>query len=271
MVGLAVLASAAEGSETGDARRKVAEAVKALDAGQYAKALEGFSEGAVMFPDSPELAYDRGIAHYRLREFDKAREAFNKALTTRDARLEEKVKFNLGNCAYAEALEKLTSLQEAIDKCQSAISFYRDALELDPLDADARANIETAQLLIKDLLDKKKKEEEEKQKNNPQSQPSSQPQSQPSSQPQSQPSSQPSGQQQKEQKQQDEKDKQQGEQQQQQKQESQEGKQQPAEARRMSPEEAERLLQAVRDKESKRREELRARQPAGRAPVDKDW
>jgi len=39
----------------------------------------------------------------------------------------------------------------------------------------------------------------------------------------------------------------------------------------MSREEAERLLQSVRDKEARRREELARIQAAGSPPVDKDW
>ncbi len=39
----------------------------------------------------------------------------------------------------------------------------------------------------------------------------------------------------------------------------------------MSREEAERLLQSVRDKEARRREELARQEARGRHPVDKDW
>ncbi len=161
----------ARGQTEADARKKVDASMAALKAGEYEKALEGFRDAEVSFPESSELAYNRGVALYRLGSFDEAKAAFASALSTRDLALEQKAKFNLGNCAYSQALQKLTDYAGAIEELRRAIDYYRDALELDPDDQDARANIETAYLLVKDLLDKKK-QEEEKQKEPPASQPS---------------------------------------------------------------------------------------------------
>jgi Ca-activated chloride channel family protein len=272
----------ARASAESEARRKAQDATRALEAGEYQKALDGYREAAVEFPDSPELAYDQAIAQYRLRDFEKARELFNQALSTRDLGLEANIKFNLGNCAYAEALEQLGNLKEAIAKLRLAISHYRDALELNPDDKDARANIETAELLIKDLIDKQKKQQEQqKQKQDQQQQDQQQQGQQPKDQDQkkdnatSQPS-QEKQQQQEQQKQQGEKqpqpDEGQQDQQQQREEQAQAAQKQPArDQRQLTPQEADRLLQAVRDKERQRRDQLRRRLPAQRAPVDKDW
>ena len=274
----------AQASKESDARQAVADALEQLEAGKFAEALEGFRKAEVMFPDSAELAYDQAVAHYRLGDLERARESFSRALSTRDLALEQKVKFNLGNCAYAEALERLTDLQGAIDRLRLAIAHYRDALELDPGDDDARANIETAHLLIKDLLDKKKQQEQEKEKQ--QQDPTSQPTSQPS---QDQQCDQGQDQQQDEQGERKDQNKQQAgqdgdekkqEQQQQQgelEQANQEQRQEqaarlePRDPRNMSREEADRLLQAVRDKERQRRDEQHRRRQVGRPPVDRDW
>jgi Ca-activated chloride channel family protein len=241
---------------------------RALAAGEYDEALKAYREAEVGEPESPRIRYNQALVHYRQREFVKARELFTESLSTRDLTLEAAAHFNLGNCAYSQALEKLKSYDEAIELARGAIGHYRQALELNADDEDARANIETARLLIKDLQDRKKKEEEEKKKQQPQSQPSSQPQSQPSSQPQSQPSSQP--------KQQEDLDKQQQQQKDQQSQQGQtqqqEQKQQAgAKQQKISREEAKRLLQAVRDKERQRRREQARKQASGRIVVDKDW
>jgi Ca-activated chloride channel family protein len=269
-----LIGSTVQAGEANDARRQVRSAIRALQDGRPADALEGFREAEVMFPESAELMYNQGVAHYRLRDFEKAKEAFSRALRTRNLKLEAKTKFNLGNCAYAEALERLSSLEDAIARLQTAIRYYRDALDVNPNDTDARANIESAQLLIKDLLDKKKNEQQQP--------PTSQPASQPSEDQQCENPQQ-------DQQQQDQEPQQQGEQQEEQggqgqeeqkpdpQQEGQQGRQQQqvqqAEGakRQMSRAEAERLLQAVRDKERKRREARRARLPAGRARVEKDW
>lgn len=252
----------------------------ALDKGEYDKALEAYRQAEVSKPDAPELAFNEGIAHYRLRDFAKARELFGKALATRDLRLEGKAKFNLGNCKYSEALEKMSNLQEAIDHLRGAIEHYLDSLEIAPEDRDARANIESAQLLIKDLLDKLKNQQQQ----NPSSQPNQdqsqenqekkeqgeQEEQQPGDQQQEEKEQPQGGEEQKEEQQLQQQQGQQGDEQQQpDEQKGQEGEEK--EERQLTEEEAQRLLQAVRDKERERRDERGQRMRATRPKVARDW
>jgi Ca-activated chloride channel family protein len=159
---------------------RIAEGNAAYARGEYDAALEAYRAAAPECPECPELAYNEGLVRYRQRDFIKARELFNNALTTRDLHLEARAKFNLGNVAYSEALEKLNTLPEAIRLAEEAIDRYRDAVELlKDLDqddaqvqqdlADARANIETVALLVKDLLDKQKQQQEQQQSESDQS------------------------------------------------------------------------------------------------------
>jgi len=289
----------------------VAQANKALAQGDTTKALHLYDEAGKLLSDSPEIAYNQGIAQYRKGDYEKATELFTKALATRDLALDAKTRFNLGNCAYASALEQKADLQTAIDKLGEAIVRYRETLEADPNDMDARANIERAQLLIKDLIDKEKqRQEQEKQnqedqeKQDQSTKPSEDQQS--CSQP-SQPESQPSPEDQEKKDQQQDQQKQQGEQQDQQKQDDsqqteqdkqdsqdaqqKEGKPEaaepqsgdkdkdqqqqqqavPATQQAMTPEEAQRLLQMIRDKEQQRRDEQIRQMRIIQVPVDKDW
>lgn len=258
MMGLGSLSDA----EEPDARQLVAKANQAFEAGEYDQALAGYREAELSAPESPEVAYNQAIAQYKLGDFPAARSFFNRALATRDLGLEAGVKYNLGNVAYSLALEKMSKLQEALDLLKQAIGHYRDALELAPDDEDAKANIHMAQLLIKDLLDKLQQQQEpqpqqgdsgdQDQQQDPQ-QDGQQPQNQEEEQDQTQ-----DGQQQ-----------QQGAQAQQQQQDASEQRQ--ASIREMTQEEADRLLQAVRDKERRRREERARRLRAPRAKVLKDW
>ncbi len=274
---LSMLLGAAPATGSPSPAEEVRRGNAALEAGKYGEALEAYRQAEVSQPESPRLKYNQGLVHYRQRDFVKARERFTESLSTRDLKLEARAHFNLGNCAYSQALEKLKSYDEAIELAREAIGSYRQVLELAPDDRDARANIETARLLIKHLQDQKKKEEEEKKKQQPQSQPSSQPQSQPSSQPRSQPSSQPQQGQddqdkQKQQKKKEEKDQSSQQQDQEQPQKQQEQQQKAgAKPQEMSREEAERLLQAVRDKERERRRNQSRQRAAGRVRVNKDW
>ncbi len=267
----------------------------ALASGKVDEAIQAYEQADALRPDSPRIHYNQGLAHYRKGDFAKARDWFSQALSTRDLELEADAHFNLGNCAYSQALAKRRNVDEAIELATEAIGSYRRTLELMPDDRDAKANIETARLLIKQLKDEKKKQQEQ-QKNQPQSQPSSQPSSRPKQQDQEKdPSKQdPSKKQdsdQKEQQQdeqkppqdqkkQDEQQKQQGQDQQdkqdqagrdEQKKQGQQAQQDPAKQGQLSRDEAERLLQAIRDKERQRRRAKVKRQAVIRVPVERDW
>jgi len=269
-------------------RSLVAQAVRAMDAQDNAKALKLLDQAAEIRPDSPEIAYNQGIIHYRAGDYAKAADCFSKALAGRDLSLEQRARFNLGNCAYADGLKEQAQPEKAVAKFQTAADRYREALQIDSHDLDARANLERAGLMIKQLKERqeqqKQQQKQQQDQQQPQSQPSSQPQSQPASQASSQPESQPGEQKQGQQQQAEEK---QGEQKQGQPQaadqqtgdkdkdkDKQQGLTVPAEKRAMTKEEAERLLQLIRDKERQRREAQYERDQKSRskqAPVDKDW
>ncbi len=271
--------------EQRSARGWVAQANEAYRAGQFEEALRAYNEAEVDLPESPEVAYNQGLAKFKLGDFAGARNAFMRALGTRDIDLEAGAKYNLGNVAYASALEKMSDLQEAVELLKQSIGHYRDALEIAPSDEDARANIELAQLLIKDLLDKLKKEQEQQQQENQDQQENQEQQQDQQEQGDQQEDDGEGDQEEKQQQEQQEgEEQQQGSQDQQQQSEGDVDQQdepsgeedQPAPAeidqqREMSPEEAERLLQAVRDKERQRRDEKAQRVRARRGRVVKDW
>jgi len=273
-------------------RSLVAIANQAYAAGDYERALAGYNQAELAMPESPELAYDQGLAQYKLGDFSAARNLFLRALSTRDLGLEANAKFNLGNVAYSSALEKKTAPKEALDNLRQAISHYRDSLDLQPDDEDAKANIHMAQLLMKDLLDKLKKQQEQqkkdqqnKQDQNKQNKQDKQNQDKKDQQKQSSQDDQKSDQKQQQQdkgqqsQQKSDQQKKADEQKQPQgsidrKDETDADKQQAqpmGSNKQMTKREAERLLQAVRDKERKRREDKARRLRARRASVLKDW
>jgi Ca-activated chloride channel family protein len=278
---------------------------KAYEAGDYAGAVEAYTKAREMIPDRPEVAYNLGAAHYQLGDLPKARELFTESLQRSNRQLEGQAKFNLGNVAYAEALRKLGESEKAANLLKQARSHYRDAIEVDPKDEDARANIELAQQLLKQLMqqqqqqqqssDEKQDDGQDKQQDEQQGRQESQPE--PESQPNSQPSQDAPAHQN------------QGEPEEQKPEPSQSPEKQPEDGdsqkspseeqdikEEASPnkasaddpeeqdngdasqspdkllrEEAERLLQSVRDRERQRREELVKRRQAARPKVKKDW
>lgn len=286
----AALACAAEAQGVSP-QELVRQANEQLRSGQYDEAIEKYKQAAELLPDVAEIAYNRAIGHYRNGDFDNATEQFITSLKTRDPELEAKAKFNLGNCAYAAALAKKDNIPEAVKHLKSAILHYKDAIESNPQDKDARINIEMAQLLMKDLLDKQKQQEEEQQdeddnqdeeqdqeqqdENQDQQQEGEDQQDQEQSGDQEQQQD-GEGEQQQDEQQQGGQQQQAGEGQQQEQQQTQAAEEQQQQGekgqeRKMTREEAQRLLQMIRDKEMQRRRNLARRIRAKHAPVDKDW
>lgn len=286
------------------ASRQVAEFVQkgndALATGKYQDALTAFDEAKNVAPESPEIAYNRGIALYRLGKYADAQRALQDALKPDRPDMEAKVKYNLGRSAHEAAIAGREKPEEAINSLGRAINFYKDAQTLSPKDEDPKRNLEQAERL-RAFLEKKLKEKQEQKKDNPSSQPTSQPKDEPSSQPddKQQPSSQPSSQpdqqkgeegdkddeeQQQDQKGENQKD-QKGDKQkkgdQQGQSDSQEGEQKEGEeqkpdeqqAEQSKQEEVEPMLQEARDAEKARREAKRAKMMRlrGKVPVTKDW
>ncbi|MFQ5425034.1 MAG: tetratricopeptide repeat protein [Phycisphaerae bacterium] len=253
---------------------------KLLAEKRYVEALQKYEAAGASAPDAPEVAYNRGLALYRLDRFDDAESAFQDAIKPDRPKLEAGAKYNLARCAQAAAMAGLDKEEAAINDLSRAIGFYEDALKLNPDDAAAASNESKAKRMItylqKRLEQKKKQQQKKKDQKKPSSQPTSRPTSQPTSQPSSQPTSQPnqpqSG---------DKQDSQQDKSSQPQQDKSQKGEQKdadqksgkPDEDRKMSKEEAERFLQQARDAERHRREQKRRRamRLRGRIPVKKDW
>jgi len=88
-------------------------------------------------------------------------ELFTQATAAEDRGLEAKARFNLADCDYEEAVALAEKDKPAaIERLQLAISHYRGALQSNPDEGDARANIELAQMLIKKLQDEEKQEQQ---------------------------------------------------------------------------------------------------------------
>jgi Ca-activated chloride channel homolog len=282
-----------------DASRSGAESVKEgnklLAEYKYADALAAYDKAAERLPDSAPVAYNRGIALYRLGEYDKAEPAFQDALRSANTELEVKAKYNLGRCAHAAALTKTDNLEAAINDLSRAVRFYQDALQLDPKDQDAQKNKELAERLRAFLEKRLEQQKKEQQSSQPCSQPSSQPDqqestSQPSSQPTSQPQQGDQGEDQKGDQQEQQQGKQEGDKQQDKSSQGKKGdkdKQKGAEKKegeqeqsseegeegKLKKEEAEPMLQEARDAERQRREAQRERmiRIRGQVPVKQDW
>jgi tetratricopeptide (TPR) repeat protein len=134
--------------------------------GDYEKAVEYYEKASVRIPESPVIIFNLGDAFFRKEDFQKAREYFEEAaLKSRDLSLEAKAWYNMGNSAFRQGARQLDSdMQKALEFYQESVQYYATALEKDPDLADAAHNMEVARLVIKDLLDRIKKQQEQMQK-----------------------------------------------------------------------------------------------------------
>jgi tetratricopeptide (TPR) repeat protein len=224
----------------------VAEGNQAFAEGDYRAARDAYAAAEARLGDSPEVAYNLGVAHCKLGDHQAAIAAFGRALATRDRKLEAKIKFNLGNVAYAAALREKASPPTAIGFLKTAIRCYRDALELQPSDRDAQINLEIARVLLGERLDalaRQQKRRQQERERTAEHQESAEEQEKVGPGGEQQPSA--------EDQPQDERP-----------QQAEEG---------MTREKGEELLQAVRDRERQRCEQLARRRSSQRAPVAKDW
>ncbi len=160
-------------AEAKSAAELVKEGNEQLTGGNYREALAAFDRAREQAPESAVVAYDRGVALYRLGEFDAAETAFQDALGPEMPELEAKAKYNLGRCAHAQAVAGADDLETAIHDTGRAIGFYKEALQLRPDDSDAKQNLGQAERLQR-YLKKKLELLQQQQEKQPASQPSEQ-------------------------------------------------------------------------------------------------
>ena len=147
-------------------RDLVSEGNRAFEAGEFEEALDRYQKASVDEPESPYLFFNEGAVRYRMGDYARAEELFEKAaLASKDVGIEAKAKFNLGNCRFREGeLKQKNDPEGSLKDLEASIRHYRESLRLDPEMEDAAQNIEIARLKMKQLLDEIKKRQEEMEK-----------------------------------------------------------------------------------------------------------
>ncbi len=132
---LALLVAACGGNADSSLRARNEEANALFVAGDYQGALDIYQELLAERPDVDELSYNEGNALHRLQSYERAVTATSRVLPPRDVELGVASYYALGN-----HLLQLGRLEEAY-------TAYRQALLLDPNDADSKHNLEVVLLL----------------------------------------------------------------------------------------------------------------------------
>jgi Ca-activated chloride channel family protein len=270
LLGLGLLFSTTPPADAESLYGKMKKAEESYEQEAYAEALEGFLDAQVERPDDIRLKYNIGSTQYRMRGFGDAEEAFWAAANAGDPELKQKAFYNLGNTAYRQG------------KLEEAVAHYKQALDLDPEDEDARFNLEFVREEIKRRLNEAKEREKKQQEKNEEGQSCQQPQPQQGESQQGEKQQeesqggrqetarQPQPPQQEQPQQPEQGQEQKGSQEQE---DSLDARQQQADAaREMSPEEAERWLNTL-DEEQKEMARKQVQKALGGRPhiPDKDW
>jgi Ca-activated chloride channel family protein len=128
--------------------------------GKYADAYQSFLEDLKNNPDSPvkdKMQFDAGTAAYKMRDYNKALEAFSGSLLSRDKGLQENSHFNIGR-ALEERADMAKANEEALKDLVDAQSHYESVLQLDPSNEAAKSNLE----MVKKKIERLKEHPKEK-------------------------------------------------------------------------------------------------------------
>src|SRR5437588_4303999 len=100
--------------------------------------------------DTPKMQFDAGAAAYKLRNYDKALEAFSQSLVDRSPRLQQKSRYNLGRTLEERANMRKTN-EDTLKDLENAAQHYEQALKLDPEDKAAAERLEIVKKKIERL------------------------------------------------------------------------------------------------------------------------
>ncbi len=120
--------------------------------GSYDEALKTFVDAQIESPEDSQVKYNVASTHYQMKNYEEAVKGYQDvAATARDVRLEEQSLYNIGNCLYRQG------------KLEEAVEYYKQALDLNPDDQDAKYNLEFVREEIKKRLNQAKEREQEQQ------------------------------------------------------------------------------------------------------------
>jgi hypothetical protein len=158
-------------------RDLAAAADQAMTDGEYDQAVELYGQAHDLAPQRAEIPYNLAVAQYRRGDFENAARWFEQAAALADdPALRSMATYNLGNANFSDAMRKthsdadpqqaadaMAGLQDATDRLGNALNHYRNVIDNDPADADARANAELAHRLRKQLEEMQEQLQEQQQ------------------------------------------------------------------------------------------------------------
>lgn len=133
--------------------------------GSFNDAMKEYERAVIDQPQTPEPKFNKANCYFQLDDLARAIDTYNEvAAESKDMKLVEKARYNLGNCCFQRGTkQKDSDLQKALEDLQTSIVHWRSALEINPENEKAANNIEVARLTIKDIIDQINKQKEQQQ------------------------------------------------------------------------------------------------------------
>ena len=137
--------------------------------GKFDEAIGKYDQALVDRPEALEPKFNKANSYYRLDDLGEAVNLYREvAAESKDMKLVTKAKYNLGNCSFQQGSKQRDSnLQKAIEELETAIGHWRAVLDIEPENKKAAKNIEVARLIIKDILDQLKNQQQQQDPNQP--------------------------------------------------------------------------------------------------------
>jgi Ca-activated chloride channel family protein len=148
--------------------------------GKFDEAIGQYDQALISRPEALEPKFNKANSYYRLDDLGQAINLYREvAAESKDMKLVTKAKYNLGNCSFQQGSKQRDSnLQKAIEEMETAIGQWRAVLDIEPENEKAAKNIEVARLIIKDILDQLKNQQDPNQPQDPNQQQQNQQQQQ---------------------------------------------------------------------------------------------
>lgn len=138
---------------------------------KYDKAIKRYEDALSKRPASGIANFNLGTAFYKKALYNKALDSFNRAIASGDKALIWAADYNIGNSVYriGNAKEEKDP-KGAKGQYESALEFYKRAMELNPKDRDAKFNYEFVEKRLKEISRRQEKprEQEKNQEKAPQ-------------------------------------------------------------------------------------------------------
>jgi Ca-activated chloride channel homolog len=131
---------------------------------KYQEARKAYEEAVSKSPDSARACFGLGDSLYRQSSYAAAIENYNKTIASGKDKFVQASDYNIGNAQYRLATAARTDFAKAKESLETALQFYKRAIDLDANDRDAKFNYEFVANKLKQLKENKNKEKKEEDK-----------------------------------------------------------------------------------------------------------